>query len=160
METEATPDAAAMHSAFLKYERGVRVRNYKVGCALAFLFMPLGASLDYFVYPDRVPQFFKLRIVCSLLLGGIFGLLHFRPHIRIYRVLGSLVALLPLFFISWMIYDTEGAQSPYYAGLNLVMLGAAILLRWTLLDSIMIFATCGAVYLAACRLHGPLPHGG
>jgi signal transduction histidine kinase len=160
METELKPNGAEMHSAFLKYERAVRVRNYKVGCALAFLFMPIGASLDYFVYPGKVPQFFRVRIVCSLLLGSIWCLLHFKPQLQIYRLLGSLVALLPLFSITWMIYETDGALSPYYAGLNLVMLGAAILLRWTLLDSITVFVLALAAYLAACGLNGPLPHGG
>jgi signal transduction histidine kinase len=160
MPTDLTLNSAELRSAFLKYEQEVRVRNYKVGCVLALIFMPAGSSLDYFVYPSRLAQFFQFRLVCSLLLAGIWSLLHFKPHLKIYRVLGALVALLPLTFISLMIYDTDGAASPYYAGLNLIMLGAAILLRWTLADSIVIFALSLLAYLAACCLHGPLPHGG
>lgn len=53
-----------------------------------------------------------------------------------------------------MIYKTEGAESPYYAGLNLVLLGAAIILRWTLLDSIIVFLEVMLFYLAACLLKG------
>ena len=150
------PPSADMRSAFLSYERLVRVRNYKVGCILAFIFMPAGASLDFFVYRDRVSEFLLLRLLCSLLLGLVWCALHFRPDLKIYRVLGLLVALLPMGFISWMIYETEGSASPYYAGLNLVMLGAAILLRWTLLDSVVIFVICLLAYLAACLVHGPV----
>ena len=160
MRVELNVNSAELRSAFLAYERQVRVRNYKVGCILAFIFMPAGVSLDWFVYHAQVPNFLLLRLLCSMLLGGIWGLLHFKPNLRIYRALGLLVALLPLFFISWMIYITEGADSPYYAGLNLVMLGAAILLRWTLLDSILVFVLSLLVYLAACLLHGPVPNGG
>jgi len=62
-----------LRQAFLKYEREVRIRNYKVGCILALIFMPAGASLDYFVYHDKVLQFLGLRLLCSALLGA-FGL--------------------------------------------------------------------------------------
>jgi signal transduction histidine kinase len=161
-KTESKVTPAALRSAFQEYEREVRVRNYKVGCLLAFIFMPAGALLDYFVYHsfiyegqelDKVPEFLRLRLLCSLLLGGVWALLQFKPDLKFYRLLGLLVALLPLAFISWMIYDTEGAASPYYAGLNLVLLGAAILLRWTLLDSILVFGLSLLAYLAACVLH-------
>ncbi|OYW69861.1 MAG: hypothetical protein B7Z21_00560 [Verrucomicrobiales bacterium 32-60-5] len=55
-----------------------------------------------------------------------------------------------------MIYAKEGADSPYYAGLNLVMLGAAILMRWTLQDSIIVVVLTVAAYVLACYFHGPI----
>jgi hypothetical protein len=132
-----------LREAFAAYERRVRVNNYKVGCILAFIFMPAGATLDYFVYNSpghsHLFEFLKLRLLCSALLGVIWFCLHKGIGLRFYRVLGFFVAFLPMAFISWMIYATDGPNSPYYAGLNLVMLGAAILLRWTLLDSILVF---------------------
>ncbi len=149
------PTASEVRQAFVGYERDVRIRNYKVGCVLALIFVPAGVSLDYFVYPNKIwgaGGFLELRLLCGLLLAGIWAALQFRPQTRFYRFLGSLVALLPLFFISWMIYDTNGSASPYYAGLNLVMLGAALLLRWTLADSIVVFVLSLAAYLAACIL--------
>ena len=167
MDNDSKLNSPEVSSAFLTYERDVRVRNYKVGCLLAFIFMPAGASLDYFIYHkfklpsgvivNKVPEFFVLRLCCSALLGTIWALLHYKPKIKIYRVLGLFVALLPLFFISFMIYDTDGSASPYYAGLNLVMLGAALLLRWTLLDSIIVFVLALTAYLTACVLpDGPV----
>lgn len=149
-----------LRRAFAEYERHVRVRNYKVGCVLAFVFMPAGTALDWFVYPDRVPEFFAARVLCSALLGGIWAVLHFHPDFKPYRLLGFLVAFLPLSFIAWMIYATTGANSPYYAGLNLVMLGAAILLRWTLADSILVFVATFATYLPACLLNRTPIHPG
>jgi signal transduction histidine kinase len=161
MQAESAVNPLEMRSAFLKYERLVRIQNYKVGCILAFIFMPAGASLDYFVYHYKVPEFLRIRLLCSLCLGVIWALLHFKPNFKLYRLLGMLVALLPLFSIAWMIYSTDGAASPYYAGLNLVMLGAALLLRWTLFDSILVFVLSIFAYLAACLLHPELlPAGG
>jgi signal transduction histidine kinase len=74
-------------------------------------------------------------------------------------ILGQILPALPSFFISWMIYETGGAQSTYYAGINLVLLGAALVLRWTLRDSVIVVMTAIGMYLAACTLKGPV-HGG
>ena len=139
-----------LRDAFAVYERQVRINNYRVGCVLALIFMPAGGSLDYFVYHEHLPDFLKLRLLCSGLLALIWFLFQTGIGIRFYRFLGFLVAFLPLAFISWMIKATDGPNSPYYAGLNLVMLGAAILLRWTLLDSILVFVFSLGTYLAAC----------
>jgi signal transduction histidine kinase len=148
-EPELNPEE--IRRAFHDYERLVRVRNYKVGCVLALIFMPAGAVLDYFVYREQVTEFFLLRLLCSVLLAAIWCLLHFRPEHPAYRGLGFSVALLPMAVICWMIYSsTDGANSPYYAGLTLVFLGATILLRWTVAESILLFVLTGACYLLAC----------
>lgn len=143
--------------AFQDYERSVRVRNYKIGCVLALIFMPAGAVLDYFVYREQVTEFFLLRLLCAALLAAIGLLLHARPDHPTYRALGFSVALLPMVFICWMIYrSSDGANSPYYAGLTLVFLGATILLRWTVAESLLLFVLTGACYLLACGLN-PAP---
>ncbi len=72
---------------------------------------------------------------------------------RHYRALGWILPALPSFFISVMIWQTQGSVSPYYAGLNLVLLGAAIILRWTLLDSMVVFSEVLLVYFLACLLN-------
>lgn len=121
---------------------------------MALIFVPAGASLDYFVYPNHLVEFLGVRFFCSALLALLWCLLQSQIGIRVYRVLGFLVAFLPLAFISWMIYRTDGPNSPYYAGLNLVMLGAAILLRWTFLDSILVCLASLLSYLIASLLSG------
>lgn len=146
--------SADLRVAFAAYERRVRISNYKVGCLMAFIFVPAGASLDYFVYRNDLTEFIQLRFLCSALLALIWGLLHSKAGIKIYRVLGFFVAFLPMAFISWMIYKTDGPNSPYYAGLNLVMLGAALLLRWTFWDSVLACFFSLLSYLAACFLNG------
>jgi signal transduction histidine kinase len=151
-------NTSEIRKAFAAYERRVRIMNYKVGCALAFIFMLAGVSLDYFVYNSpgnsHLGEFFKLRLMCSALLAVVWFLLQSEFGIKLYRLLGLLVALLPLAFISGMIYETNGPNSPYYAGLNLVMLGAALLLRWTLVDSILVLVLSLTTYFLACRFSG------
>ena len=146
----------SLESSFDTYERPIRVRNYKLGAVLAGIFMPAGASLDFFMYGwKQTLALFPVRIFSALLLAMVWTALHYVPGTRYYRYLGFSVALIPLLAISWMIYTRDGATSPYYAGLNLVMLGSALLLRWTLEDSILIFVLNFAAYLAAAMLNGP-----
>ena len=146
----------SLESSFDTYERPIRVRNYKLGALLAGIFMPAGASLDFFMYDwEQALAFFPVRMFSAVLLALVWTALHYLPGTRYYRYLGFSVALIPLLAISWMIYAKEGAISPYYAGLNLVMLGSALLLRWTLEDSILIFVLNFVAYLAAAMLHGP-----
>ncbi len=153
-EALSVPVASLEHS-FDTYERPIRIRNYKLGALLAGIFMPAGASLDYFMYGwDQALVFFPVRMISAVLLALVWAALHYMPGTRYYRQLGLSVALIPLLAISWMIFTKEGAISPYYAGLNLIMLGSALLLRWTLQDSLLIFVLTFVAYLAAAILHG------
>lgn len=156
--TESRGDMARL---FEEYERPLRVQNAKICCVAAGIFMPAGAFLDHMVYGDaKMREFLPLRFACTALLAVLWLVLNrTKPH-QGYRFAGHIVILLPIVFIAWMIHATEGASSSYYAGLNLVNLGAVILLRWTLWDSVLIFFFTLAAYLAATLLHGPVRDGG
>src|SRR5262249_28521785 len=75
---------------------------------------------------------------------------------KFHRSLGLVVALLPVSFICWMIAVTEGAASPYYAGLNLILLAIAFVLRWSAGLSLIALILIVTMYLAACGLHSAL----
>ncbi|MBE2286316.1 MAG: response regulator [Prosthecobacter sp.] len=146
---------------FVEHERPIHVRNYKVGSLLAVVFMPAGASLDYFVYKyDVMLQFLPLRLAGAVVDGLLLLWLHLAPGTRFYRAVGLGAMFVPVVCISWMIYLTEGAVSPYYAGLNLVMLASAIVMRWMFVDSIVFFVLTLVAYLTGCLLHGPVTDGG
>jgi signal transduction histidine kinase len=150
---ETSAPTIVIEQAFQESERSVRIHNFRVACMLAFIFMPAGVTLDYLVYPEHLGKFFLLRLICSGFLLFIWWFVKTRYGSRIYVGLGLLLPALPSFFISWMIYETDGPQSPYYAGLNLVLLGAAIVLRWSLRDSVFVFIEVLVLYVGACLLH-------
>jgi signal transduction histidine kinase len=158
MPEDATGSPASPESAFQEYERPIRVRNYKLGALLAGIFMPCGATLDYFTHGwETTMTLLPNRMICAVLLGAIWLKLHFDPETTRYRLLGFGVAFLPLLSIAWMIYDLGGATSTYYAGLNLIMVGSAILLRWTVADSVVIVVLTFVTYLFVCMvLRGPV----
>jgi len=136
--------------AFQANEREDRISTVKVGSALVFFLMPAGTLLDHYVYPEQAPAFLYLRLLCSALVA-FFWYLHTTPFgRRHYRYLGLAIPLLPAFFICLMIYDRNGPDSPYYAGLNLILLAASVVVHWNIRESLLSVAGVMIMYFAAC----------
>jgi signal transduction histidine kinase len=136
--------------AFIADEREERIRSGKIGCALVICLMPVGVALDLFVYPERWTYFLQLRLLCSVLAGGLWFLHTTAWGLRYYRLLGVPIAILPAFFIAWMIAVTEGPYSPYYAGLILIILAVNAFAHWTTSESFFAMAMLFVLYLLAC----------
>lgn len=118
------------------------------------IFMLAGVTLDRLVYPDWMWELYINRMVTAILLVA-FGLLVKIVSIPgLVKIVVHVVALLPLASISFMIYQTDGSLSPYYGGLNLILVGATLLLRWRTYDSIINALLCMFLYAFACRCHG------
>ncbi|MCM3903787.1 MAG: HAMP domain-containing histidine kinase, partial [Pyrinomonadaceae bacterium] len=141
---------AGFAEAYSAWERQERLSSGRVACALVVFLMPAGISLDFFVYPDRWRYFLILRLICSALAGALW-FVHTRPlGQRNYRILGIPTAILPAFFIAWMIAVTEGPLSPYYAGLILILLAVNAVLHWSATESFIAIAFLLLLYFAAC----------
>jgi signal transduction histidine kinase len=143
-----------VYRAFRAYEALERIPNIKVGCALVVTLMPAGALLDYFVYPEQLWAFLEVRLVCSVIAALIWVFLYSRLGQRSGSLLGVVVPMLPVVSIAWMISGTEGFGSPYYAGLNLVLLAVGSVLHWTVLESLVAVGLVLVIYVAAGILHG------
>ena len=145
-----------VQKAFAEYDRQNRISNSKLGAVLAIIMMPLGASLDFFVYRSRGTHllwtFFELRVLCSLLVGVVLALFWTNFGKKHYRVLGMTWYMLPAFFIAWMIYAAKDPVSPYYAGLNLVVLAIGLILPWTYKENLLAVTLVISMYLGACLL--------
>src|SRR5260221_8530969 len=111
-----------LRRSFDAYAAQQRISNTKVGCWLVILLMPAGFLLDYWVYPEKKGSFFALRLLSSALAGIIFAFLFTNAGRRSGKWLGVVVPLIPVISIAGMIIVAEGFGSPYYAGLNLVLL--------------------------------------
>ena len=156
---ETLPNSGEIQKAFAEYDRQVILNNVIIGCVIGVVFMPMGTLLDYYVYQPEVFYFLKLRLLCSVLIAG-FGAVVITPFGRRHpRGFGVLLAIFPAFFISWMIYATTGSDSPYYAGLNLVLLVVGFILHWTVIESLAVVSITTLMYLCACLFHGIHGHG-
>ncbi len=134
---------ADLKEAFRDYEHGIALGNARRAAVFAGIFMLVASSLDWVIIPEYAREFLVIRLVCALMLAVIFWYLGTvrQSEIRA-KIAAQGITLLPLVSICSMIAVTEGGNSVYYAGLNLILVGLSLLLRWTFWNSLgMILAT-------------------
>ncbi len=151
MQVSAPPELLA---AFDEHDRDVRLRYSKVVLALSIVLVPAGTSLDWFVYPHLLKELLLVRLGVAGV-AAIALALHYTPFAqRHIRWFGMFVPLVINAAISWMILRSEGAASPYYAGMNLALLGIAVLVPWSFGEAVVACSMTLAFYFAACVVHG------
>ncbi len=134
-------------------EERARIANCQQAAIFGAIFMMVGVGLDVVVYYDSVSTLLVNRIVTAALLITFAVLSGFIKSNLLARLVVHTVAMLPIASISYMIFLTEGAGSPYYAGLNLVLVGATLLLRWNTFDSAINAMLCLFMYTWAVFSH-------
>jgi response regulator RpfG family c-di-GMP phosphodiesterase/signal transduction histidine kinase len=122
------------------------INNIATTCIMAMIAIPFFSFLDYFLYRDHLKSFFILRIVSTIPFLIVFLWINKSEFMK-KHVLGITVFLtLDIgFTIAFMIHMTGGYESPYYAGLVMVVfvlcLVLALPLMWTVIISILIYAS-------------------
>jgi signal transduction histidine kinase len=151
-----------VQQAFAEYDRDVTVNNFKVACVVGVILMPVGVVLDRAVYPGQWLPFLQARLLCSVLIAIFLTVLLTGFGRRHYRFFGVTLFMIPASFIAWMIFASHnstvslgGAASPYYAGLNLVLLVLAFVLHWTFWESLCAAALVTVLYVAAAAFAHP-----
>jgi signal transduction histidine kinase len=134
---------------FNEQERRDRISNSKLASVLAIILMPAGMSLDYFVYPQHLWIFLAVRILASCLISLVWCwfLLGKEKHDRVFGVMWYMI---PAAAIVWMTYYANDPLSPYYAGLNLVLLAIGLLSPWTYVQNLLSATGVILMYLVAC----------
>lgn len=129
----------------------------KVVCIISVFIVSGGLVADYFVYRSFLFELLQVRIVNVFFILLLFGFTFSQIGKKYVKALGISWAIIMNGHICWMIFLTQGMFSPYYAGLNLVILGAGVLLPWTLKE--MLFACMATIvmYVTACLTH-PYDH--
>ncbi len=129
-----------------------RVKHLKIGLTLAITLSPLFSVLDWVVYKSHFWSLSAWRYGVELvLLLMIYSL--YTPLKKYVGATGvaAVLALNATFCV--MIFLTEGMSSPYYAGMNLALLMALVLLTYTALESFIACTGSVVMYVAACLLH-------
>jgi two-component system sensor histidine kinase PhcS len=136
-------------AAYQEHEREMTIRKTRVGCFLGIVMVPLFGGLDHYIYPKQAFFFLLLRLLCSALMAGLYPILGTQFGRKHYHLQGIFLLFLPSATIAWMIHATEGAASPYYAGLTLVLMVLAVVLDWTFLQSVVSVLLVLILYLLA-----------
>ncbi|WP_193212464.1 ATP-binding protein [Luteolibacter marinus] len=145
-------EEAELKRAFAQYEHGVAVDNARRAAALAALFMLAGTTLDWMVFTSYAWTFLLVRAIVTLLLCVVYWALGSLEVARSRNWIAQAIPLLPTIGICWMIMKTGGGNSVYYAGLNLVFLGMALLLRWSFWNSVAMIVLCISTYFISVSL--------
>lgn len=150
-EPDANPrdDQGGLREAFRRYEDGVALGNARRTAVFSGVFMMAAASLDWVLIPDKAVTFLLIRCTCALLVAIIFWSLGKVKSPATANLLSQGSALLPMIGISTMIALTEGGNSSYYAGLNLVLVGASLIMRWRFWNALTMIGLCIASYAIA-----------
>ncbi|QCB48050.1 ATP-binding protein [Hydrogenophaga sp. PAMC20947] len=130
-----------------------RLTYSKAGSITSAVLVLAGVGLDYFTYPDRLFEFFMLRLAVVVPTIVVFVVLFTRFGLEKVRLLTMVWLLFPQAMIAWMIYQTEGVQSIYFVGLHLAMYAVGIILPISLAEGIVFGLVTLGLYVSACVFH-------
>ena len=134
-------------------EERERKTNCQRAAIFGAIFMVVGVCLDMVVYPELLQQLLVNRVITAALLLTFAVLCGFIKNNALMRLVAHMIALVPIVSISLMIFHTDGVESHYYGGLNLVLVGATLLLRWNTFDSAVNVMLCLLMYTFAVYRH-------
>ncbi|MSP60914.1 MAG: response regulator [Myxococcales bacterium] len=145
------------------FEAEVAERNVsaaRLACILVAVLMPAGVALDWLTHPEVVGEFLILRLGCS----AISLLLLFLTYAGWARAHAFLVGAAPAFvcaaILEVMVERLEGHASPYYAGLNLCILGMGLVFTWRGRETMIICGMIVGLWLVPSLLtHRPVSIG-
>jgi signal transduction histidine kinase len=145
---------------FKSYLEGQNDAAVRLTCILCAALMPAGFVLDFMTNRGYVGEFLILRLLAaavSLLVLGVSRVGALRRHSYPLIVL---VILACTGAIEIMIIRLAGAaSSPYYAGLNLCILGAGLVYVWTLRQALWACLMVLAMWLLPALWSGPMLYG-
>ena len=144
-------------AAYREEDTARRASRLRIGIWISAVGMLAGVTLDFVVYPERLRLLFIIRVVAIVLLLALLFLLQRSDGKRaLVKNLGLGMALVDVLAFAIMVYFLGGAASPYYAGINLVLLGMSVLLPWTLYETLWVTIASIAIYALVCLAEGGL----
>jgi two-component system sensor histidine kinase PhcS len=138
-------------------------RDYIARATLGtFVSIPLNLSctfMDHGMYPDHAAAFLKARLI-SVTVSAL-AWLWFKTKIgRAFPQANIFWFTSPMIMILWMIYaaNDHTRYSPYYAGLNIIMLGMGLLSSWAYIQNLVTsLFVLGAYVFISFAMNPPQP---
>ena len=153
-ELAERPDLAAR---WTEESRALVAARLRICCWLGITLVPLFVALDAVLHPQLLRTFLAMRVVLVLINGGMLLALRTTAGKRLVTPLSLLSFLGTGIGIVIMCGFNGGGSSPYYAGLNLVMLAAAVIMPWEPALSAACCVALVAAYVVMCALWGGIP---
>lgn len=142
----------SLRVSYNKYDLGIRKQRLKIGLCLAAAFTILFGGLDFIYYPTYTSKLIAVRLVVDFLLIIFFVFAYF-DRIKNVKIAGIVWAFFLFIFIDILIFITEGAASPYYAGLNLTVVALSVVMPWSFLETLLVCISLLFFYLVTIIVH-------
>jgi putative nucleotidyltransferase with HDIG domain len=139
------PNQAELYQAFDAERAEKARRDTRITTIMASILFPLFGVLDLFVYPGQVRELYLIRGGVLVVSAVVFALTYTRPAEKHSRRLGMIEFFTGTLSIVLMVHITEGYLSPYYAGINLVLI---VFLAILPLDPVRTGVVCVVTYAA------------
>ncbi|NWF83937.1 MAG: response regulator, partial [Bryobacteraceae bacterium] len=145
--------ASEIARAYAEHDQRIALGRIRVGCILAMILLPMGTIVDLFHYDQQVRTFLPIRLAGAAVMLPLMQFVQTAPGRKLYRELAVVLALIPAASMAWIIslvrQGDAPASSPYYAGLNLVLLAVGLVLQWDWKQSVAAVLGVLALYFAA-----------
>lgn len=141
-----------------RWHRWVVARNRgasRTVLTLVAIFYPLFGILDWLVAPhDRLPVLYASRVIVFVVTIAMFPIVRSSAFERLSAEITAGYMMIVGAGIGAMIYQLGGYSSPYYAGLNLVMIVGGLMFVWPARIAVAANTLVLAYYVFPNVLHG------
>jgi signal transduction histidine kinase len=137
--------------------RAHMLERLRLMCWIALVLVPLFFALDLLMHAQVVRELLAIRSLMVLCCAASLVLLQTDVGRRSVGALSFFMVWQAGFGVALMTGLDGGGSSGYYAGINLVMLGAAVLLPWSASFSAAAASALIGSYVAVCALWGGIP---
>ena len=128
-------------------------------CLLSITLVPAFALLDRLVVPEQAGFFLEVRLASVVVLAVLLAVLRRPFGTRHALGIGVSAAWTVGLMIVLFTVDTGRDASPYYAGVNLVLVAVTLLMPWPPRWSLLTAVVLGGGYVVATVASGPVLHG-
>lgn len=138
---------------FEEERRKTLLQAVQVGASLCVFLIPLFGVLDILIKRDVLAAFWLIRMMVTLTAVLVFFLSKTRLGEKRPYMLGSFLTFMVGGSIALMCHLHQGPVDPYYAGINLPLLGFGILLPLTFFEGFVVFLGVWSVYFFPSLMH-------
>ncbi|HUX12040.1 MAG TPA: HD domain-containing phosphohydrolase [Spirochaetia bacterium] len=143
-----------LEAAFREETRQRVAHDTRWGVLNTLFMYPIFIPLDFLVYPSAAPTFVWIRfsvVALSIAVHFIMQLPFPKQHARYFGIFAYLYCTLSIVI---MVHLVNGYASPYYAGINLVLIAFLFILPMNVWETAIVCAIVYAAYIVPITIRG------
>ncbi len=140
---------------YIEYLRDLNLQRARVACLLGSSLLIGSSVLDAYMQPEYFGKFLLIRVIGAILVLITYGFSFSSYGKKNGLLLGMLVVFIISTTLSIIIHNL-GYESPYYAGLNLIILAIGVLFTWEFYQALIASIGVYLMYLLPILVLGEI----